>query len=81
MITINELMGSLEAQPMKQPFQMKENFSNRKATRLHQDQIVGGILLFRKETKETCGRTNESQNHNKGRGRSRERERTYLQKN
>jgi hypothetical protein len=62
---------------MEQPFQIKENFSNRKETRLHQDQI-GGRLFFRKETYE---RTNESQNHNKGRGRSRERGRIYLQKN
>jgi hypothetical protein len=47
-LTINELIGSFEAHKqrinqynkqsiMEQPFQIKENFSNRKATRLHQD--------------------------------------------
>ena len=47
-LTINELIGSFEAHEqrinqyskqsiMEQPFQIKENFSNRKATRLHQD--------------------------------------------
>ena len=37
---------------MEQPFQIKENFSNRKATRLHQDRQEEDYFLEKKHMKE-----------------------------